>query len=80
MATNNIFRVRWRYSIGGNILEQFPTQSVDIIATVLTGGDGTQTPDPNSVATAISNYFPTPSGATIVIVGIGPAQTPVAFN
>ena len=80
MAVNYVWRVRWRYSKGGTILEQFPTQAADIIAAALIGGDGTGSPDPNSVATVISNNFPTPSGATIVVVGIGSAQSTTVYS
>ena len=80
MATNYVWHVLWRYSKGGKPLDQFPTQAADIIAGFLVGGDGTISPDPNSVATAISNNFPVPPGATIVIVGISSAQSPAVFS
>ena len=80
MAVNFVWRVLWRYSKGGKILDHYPTRAADIISTFLVGGDGTITPDPNSVASVIGNNFATPPGATIEIQGISYAQSPAVYN
>jgi len=81
LAVNYVFHVLWRYTIGGKTLEQFPTQSADVIATGITQpGDGTLRPDPNSIITVIGNNFPTPAGATVVLLGVSSAQCAAVYS
>jgi hypothetical protein len=71
--TNYCFRARWSYvDASGNPLQQYAEQQADFIA-----ANG---PDPVSLSTAINNNFPTPAGATIVLLGISSSQTPAVYS
>jgi hypothetical protein len=81
MTTNYCFRARWGYTdASGKRLQQYGEQSADFIAALLFGGDGTAQPDPVSLRTAIANNFPTPTGATLILLGVSSSQTSFAYS
>jgi hypothetical protein len=54
--------------------------AADFIVNQIVGGDGVSRPDPNDMQTRIAANFPTPSGATIVILGVSSSQTPAVYS
>ena len=82
MAANYCFRARWRYADASNkLLQQYAEQAADFIVNLLPfGPDGAARPDPNDLKTRIGNNFPTPTGASITLLGISSSQCPAVFS